>query len=112
MSDILLQKISETRSDEPLGWFEVLIDDAHVKVTRWTIKPGECAGWHRHRRPYLVIPQSEGQLVVINEDDSEQLIDLVPGNALKCDDVPKVHDTVNRGTKMARLLEVEFKTGG
>ena len=42
----------------------VQIDDAHVRVTRWDFAPGAETGWHRHGMAYVVVPVTDGTLLL------------------------------------------------
>jgi len=42
----------------------VEIDDAHVRVTRWDFEAGAETGWHRHGMAYVVVPVTDGTLLL------------------------------------------------
>ena len=40
------------------------IDNARVKVTEWRFAPGAETGWHVHAMDYVVVPQTNGRLLL------------------------------------------------
>lgn len=42
----------------------VHIDDDRFKVTEWRFAPGAETGWHRHGHDYVIVPLTDGQLVL------------------------------------------------
>jgi ketosteroid isomerase-like protein/quercetin dioxygenase-like cupin family protein len=42
----------------------VHIDDDRFKVTEWRFAPGAETGWHRHRHDYVIVPLTDGTLVL------------------------------------------------
>ena len=42
----------------------VQINDARVIVTEWRFAPGAETGWHRHGHDYVVVPMSNGELLL------------------------------------------------
>ena len=42
----------------------VQIDDEHVRVVRWDFNPGAETGWHRHGFAYVVVPVTDGALLL------------------------------------------------
>jgi len=86
----------------------VEIDDAHVRVTRWDFEAGAETGWHRHGMAYVVVPVTDGTL----------LLELPGGEtataALKAG-VPYArmagveHNVVNAGSAPLSFVETELK---
>lgn len=44
------------------------VDNDVVRVTTWTIGPGETTGPHRHELDYVVVPLQGGRLVMTSAD--------------------------------------------
>ena len=109
MSEKLAQKDIELGHDVAQGSREILVDDQHTRVTRWTFRPGEGTGWHRHELPYLVVPQTAGHLTLHRDNGDATVVEYKTGGATKWSDVPFVHHAVNTSDVTVRLLEVEFK---
>jgi ketosteroid isomerase-like protein/quercetin dioxygenase-like cupin family protein len=42
----------------------VHIDDDRFKVTEWRFAPGAETGWHRHGHDYVIVPLTDGRLVL------------------------------------------------
>ena len=109
MSEKLTAKNAQTDLQVPIGRHETLVDDPHTRVTRWTFAPGEGTGWHRHELPYLVVPQTTGQLTLHRQDGSVTEVNYEPGGATKWSDVPFEHYAINTGEETVRLLEIEYR---
>ena len=41
-----------------------LIDNERVVVTEWRFAPGSETGWHVHGLDYVVVPQTDGRLLL------------------------------------------------
>ena len=46
---------------------ETLIDDALMRVTRWTLAPNTRIDRHRHELPYVVVPIVSGAIAISDE---------------------------------------------
>ena len=42
----------------------VFIDNEKTRVTEWRFAPGAETGWHRHAYDYVVVPGTDGQLLL------------------------------------------------
>lgn len=42
----------------------VQVDNEAVKVTEWRFAPGAETGWHRHGYDYVVVPVTDGRLLL------------------------------------------------
>ena len=40
------------------------ISEPHVRVTEWRFVPGAETGWHRHEADYVVVPLTDGDLLL------------------------------------------------
>ena len=50
-------------SDKAVG--QLIIENERVRVTRWDFaEKGVATGWHRHEHDYVIVPLSEGRLVI------------------------------------------------
>lgn len=67
----------------------VHIDDNRFKVTEWRFAPGAETGWHRHGHDYVIVPLTDGHLV----------LDLPGGE--------KAEAQLTRGVPYSRRLGVE-----
>jgi quercetin dioxygenase-like cupin family protein len=48
----------------------VQLDNEHVRVTRWDFAPGAETGFHRHGWAYVVVPVTDGELLLEMGDGS------------------------------------------
>lgn len=61
--------------------FDVQIDNAKVRVTRWTLTTGESTGRHRHDHDYVVVPVETACMRVDSPDGAQTQTDLEPGSS-------------------------------
>ena len=86
----------------------VQVDDAHVRVTRWDFGPGAETGFHRHGWYYVVVPVTDGELLLEMADGSTASAMLQAGVAYQR--VAGVeHNVVNAGTAPLSFVETEVK---
>ncbi len=86
----------------------VLHEDDRSRIIRYTLKPGEQTGWHRHELDYVVIFQSAGELTSNFADGSQKTFTYEPGKAASYK-APVEHNAVNTGTTDVIGLEIEYK---
>ncbi len=46
----------------------VMIENDRVRVTEWRFAPGAETGWHVHGYDYVVVPQTDGRLLLETKD--------------------------------------------
>ncbi len=51
-------------ANRPLATPTVQVDDKRVRVTEWRFAPGAHTGWHVHEYPYVVVPMTDGVLLL------------------------------------------------
>lgn len=56
----------------------VQIDNERVIVTEWRFAPGAETGWHRHGHDYVVVPLTDGKLL-LETPDGEREAQLMTG---------------------------------
>ncbi|BBK40549.1 beta-alanine degradation protein BauB [Allostella vacuolata] len=85
----------------------VFIDNDRVRVTEWRFAPGAATGWHRHEFDYVVVPVTNGTLLLRTPDgDREAPLQLgVPYHR----DAGVEHDVINGGTEELAFIEIEMK---
>jgi quercetin dioxygenase-like cupin family protein len=44
------------------------IDESHVRVTHYLFQPGQETGWHTHEHDYVIVPVTDGQLLLETPD--------------------------------------------
>ena len=100
-------------SDRPLRCREpatgtVQIDDEHVRVVRWDFNPGAETGWHRHGFLYVVVPVTDGALLIELPDGATATAALEAGRAYtRAAGVE--HNVVNAGAAPLCFVETEVK---
>ncbi len=86
----------------------VQVDDGNVRVTRWDFEPGAETGWHRHGLAYVVVPVTDGTL----------LLELPGGETTKAELKAGVayarlagieHNVINGGEAFLSFVETELK---
>ncbi|SIR11067.1 Cupin domain-containing protein [Rhizobium sp. RU20A] len=85
----------------------VLIDDAVVRVTRWDFVPGADTGHHVHGMGYVVVPMTDCQFL-IEEEDGARTVDVKAG-AVYRREAGVAHNVVNRGDTPMSFIEIEYK---
>ena len=82
------------------------VDDGKVRVTRWDFNPGAETGFHRHGFHYVVVPVTDGTLLIELADGSTTTAELKLG-------VPYTrpagveHNVINGGTAFLSFVETE-----
>ncbi len=83
-------------------------DDAHVRVTRWDFEPGAETGWHRHGMVYVVVPVTDGTLLLELPGGATATAELKAG-ASYARAAGVEHNVVNAGAAPLAFVEVELK---
>ena len=85
----------------------VHIDDDRFRVTEWQFAPAAETGWHRHGHDYVIVPLSDGQLVLDLPDGQKTTARLTQG--IPYSRRVGVEHNVTNGSDSASLafLEVE-----
>jgi quercetin dioxygenase-like cupin family protein len=84
-------------------------EDAELRVTRWDFAPGAETGWHRHGWFYVVVPVTDGTLLVELPDGSTMTAALTAG-ASYSRPAGVEHNVVNGGTAPLSFVEIELKS--
>jgi beta-alanine degradation protein BauB len=86
----------------------VQIDDENIRVTRWDFNPGAETGWHRHGWLYVVVPVTDGTLLVELPGGETATAELKAG--VSYTRVAGVeHNVVNAGAGPLSFVETELK---
>ena len=86
----------------------VQLDDAHVRVTRWDFSPGAETGWHRHGLAYVVVPVTDGTLLLELPGGATASATLQTGVAY-ARAAGVEHNVVNAGDAPLSFVETELK---
>ena len=84
------------------------IDNDHVRVTEYRFKPGSETQWHQHKWDYVVIPQTDGELLLIDAAGKDSRTDLVQGQSYYRK-ASVEHNVINVGSNELVFIEVEMK---
>jgi len=95
------------RCREP-GTATVQIDDEHVRVVRWDFNPGAETGWHRHGFLYVVVPVTDGSLLIELPDGTTATAALKAGQSY-ARPAGVEHNVVNAGPAPLSFVETEIK---
>lgn len=87
--------------------FTILLDNEHVRVVEYVLRPGQRDQWHTHpaKVSYVV---SGGQLRIHLADGTSFLSNEKAGTAVWMDALPR-HYAENVGTTPVRIVLVEVK---
>ncbi len=83
------------------------IDNDQMIVTQWSFEPGAETGWHTHGHDYIVVPITDGDLLLETPDGclSARLTQGVAYNR----EAGVHHNVVNAGTAPLVFVEIELK---
>jgi quercetin dioxygenase-like cupin family protein len=79
-----------------------------VRVTRWDFEPGAETGWHRHGFGYVVVPVTDGTLLLELPGGATASAELKAGVAY-ARDAGVEHNVVNAGSAPLTFVEMEMK---
>lgn len=83
-------------------------DNERVRVTRWDFAPGAETGAHRHGWAYVVVPVTDGTLLVEMADGTSVTSQLQAG--LAYDRLAGAeHNVINAGDAPLSFVEIEMK---
>jgi len=88
--------------------FSVQIDNDRITARLWKFAPGSETGWHCHGHDFIVVPQTEGTLL-LQTKEGESTKELQPGCSY-FRNAGIEHNAINVGENDIILLEVELKT--
>jgi len=85
----------------------VRIENARVKATEYHFVPGAETGWHVHAYDYVIVPLTDGRLLLEEPGGATRHTDLTLGIPYQRN-AGVEHNVVNAGAKELRFLEVEI----
>ncbi len=83
------------------------IDNDRVIVTKWQFDPGAETGWHRHEHDYVVVPLSDGQLL-LETKEGETTSSLQSGKPYSRN-IGNEHNVININAYHFSFVEIELK---
>jgi quercetin dioxygenase-like cupin family protein len=84
----------------------VQVEDRHVRVTRWDFSAGAETGWHRHGWLYVVVPVTDGRLLIELPGGETATAELTAGVAYSRP-AGVEHNVVNAGPLPLSFVETE-----
>jgi quercetin dioxygenase-like cupin family protein len=85
----------------------VQIDNPRVIVTEWRFAPGAETGWHRHAHDYVVVPTTDGELL-LQTPDGERTAALVLGRSYTRQ-AGVEHNVINNTDRELAFVEIELR---
>ncbi len=86
----------------------VQVDDDNVRVTRWDFPPGSETGWHRHGMAYVVVPVTDGSMLIELPEGKTARAEIKDGVAYsRLAGIE--HNVVNDGDTPFSFVETEIK---
>jgi beta-alanine degradation protein BauB len=85
----------------------VQVDNERVKVTEWSFAPGAETGHHRHEFDYVVVPLTQGKLL-LKDASGEHYAELSPGRSY-ARNAGVEHNVINANPHPFRFIEIEIK---
>ena len=87
---------------------EIQVENDRIKVTKYYFSPGAETGFHEHFWDYVVVPQTHGELLLIDENGFETKAELKKGISYYRKAGVK-HNVINNGKKDLIFIEIEIK---
>ena len=82
-------------------------ENERVIVTEWRFAPGAETGWHRHGHDYVVVPQTDGVLL-LETPEGERQAPLVSGQSYYRD-AGVEHNVINGSDHEVVFVEIEAR---
>ena len=87
----------------------IQIDNERIRVTEYSFNIGDETGFHTHQWDYVVIPQTNGKLLLVDEHLFETTATLAKGEPYYRR-AGISHNVINNGREKLVFIELEIKT--
>ncbi len=87
----------------------IQIDNKLVKVTKYSFKPGQETGMHKHLFDYIVTPLTNGKLLLIDKNGNKSNFNLVESQSY-FRKAGVEHNVINSGKQKLIFVETELKS--
>ena len=87
----------------------IQIDNERIRVTEYSFNKGDETGFHTHQWDYVVVPQTSGQLLIIDDRQVETTATLFKGEPYYRK-AGISHNVINNGREKLVFIELEIKT--
>ena len=91
-----------------LASHSVLMENNVFKITKWEFLPSQETGWHTHHMDYIVLPLVNGQLKIISEDFSSNIVDVYTDKPY-FKKAGVYHNVISHNENYFSFIEMEFK---
>lgn len=85
----------------------VKIDNDRVRVTQWEFAPGAETGHHRHEHDYMVLPLTNGSLLIVDNNGKESISQLTVGEPY-FRQAGVEHNVINHNSTRFTFVEIEL----
>ena len=86
----------------------IQIDNERLRVTEYSFNKNEETGFHTHQWDYVVVPQTNGQLLLIDDNGVETTAMLIKGEPYYRK-AGVSHNVINNGKENLVFIELEIK---
>ena len=86
----------------------VCIDNKRIRVTEYSFNDNDETGFHVHQWDYVVVPQTNGKLLLIDQNGVETTATLVKGQPYYRE-AGVSHNVINNGKEVLVFIEIEIK---
>ena len=86
----------------------IQIENERIRVTEYSFNKNEETGFHVHQWDYVVIPQTNGQLLLIDDNEVEKVATLTKGEPYYRK-AGVAHNVINNSKEKLVFLELEIK---
>jgi oxalate decarboxylase/phosphoglucose isomerase-like protein (cupin superfamily) len=97
-----------SKTQRPEADATIHVDNDRVRVTEYRFSPGAETTWHQHQWDYVVVPQTDGQLLLVGpggEESHAALRRSVPYYR----EAGVEHNVINAGDQELIFIEIEMK---
>ena len=85
----------------------IQINNKKVRVTKYSFKPGQETGMHKHLYDYIVTPLTNGHLLLIDKEGNESEYILRASHSY-FRNAGIEHNVINKGNKNLIFIETEL----
>ena len=86
----------------------IQIDNERIRVTEYSFNDNEETGFHVHQCDYIVVPQTNGELLLIDDKGEETTATLLKGRSYYRQ-AGVSHNVINNGNEKLVFIEIEIK---
>jgi len=86
----------------------IQIDNERIRVTEYSFNKGDETGFHTHQWDYVVIPQTNGKLLLVDDNKVETTATLFKGEPYYRK-AGMSHNVINNGKEKLVFIELEIK---